>query len=113
MNTRSKKAWRVQITRLVLLMVRGLHIGKDGKMSELNYKELKEKGVFDTPHKAYLFMQEQQKKIDDIQEEYAETENYLKEKITQLEARIIEQGFIIQADNDYIRALRSEEVIIK
>ena len=36
-------------------------------MSELNYKELQEKGVFDVPHKAFLFMQEQQAKINELQ----------------------------------------------
>lgn len=33
-------------------------------MSELNYKELQEKGIFDVPYRAFEFMQEQQKKID-------------------------------------------------
>lgn len=36
-------------------------------MSELNYKELQEKCVFDVPHKAFLFMQEQQAKINELQ----------------------------------------------
>ena len=33
-------------------------------MSELNYKELQEQGVFDVPYRAFEFMQEQQNKID-------------------------------------------------
>ena len=33
-------------------------------MSELNYKELQEQGVFDVPYRAFEFMQEQQAKID-------------------------------------------------
>ena len=33
-------------------------------MSELNYKELQEKGIFDVPYRAFEFMQEQQNKID-------------------------------------------------
>ena len=33
-------------------------------MSELNYKELQEQGVFNVPYRAFEFMQEQQKKID-------------------------------------------------
>ena len=33
-------------------------------MSELNYKELQEQGVFDAPYRAFEFMQEQQKRID-------------------------------------------------
>ena len=36
-------------------------------MSELNYKELQEKCVFDVPHKAFSFMQEQQAKINELQ----------------------------------------------
>lgn len=36
-------------------------------MNELNYEELQEKGVFDVPHKAFLFMQEQQAKINELQ----------------------------------------------
>lgn len=35
-------------------------------MSELNYKELQEKGVFDVPYKAFQFMQEQQAIINDL-----------------------------------------------
>ena len=35
-------------------------------MSELNYKELQEKGVFDVPYKAFQFMQHQQAIIDDL-----------------------------------------------
>lgn len=33
-------------------------------MSELNYKELQEQGVFDVPYRAFEFMQEQQRKIN-------------------------------------------------
>ena len=33
-------------------------------MSELNYKELQEQGVFDVPYRAFEFMQEQQNKIN-------------------------------------------------
>ena len=36
-------------------------------MSELNYKELQEKGVFDAPYKAFQFLQHQQSKIDELQ----------------------------------------------
>ena len=36
-------------------------------MSELNYKELQEKGVFDVPYKAFQFLQHQQSKIDELQ----------------------------------------------
>lgn len=34
-------------------------------MSELSYKELQEQGVFDVPYRAFEFMQEQQKRIND------------------------------------------------
>ena len=33
-------------------------------MSELNYKELQEQGVFDVPYRAFESMQEQQNKIN-------------------------------------------------
>ena len=36
-------------------------------MSELNYKELQEKGVFNAPYKAFQFLQHQQSKIDELQ----------------------------------------------
>ena len=35
-------------------------------MSELNYKELQEQGVFDVPYRAFEYMQSQQAKIDAI-----------------------------------------------
>ena len=35
-------------------------------MSELSYKELQEKGVFDVPYRAFEFMQEQQKEINEL-----------------------------------------------
>lgn len=35
-------------------------------MSELSYKELQEKGVFDVPYRAFEFMQQQQKEIDEL-----------------------------------------------
>ena len=38
-------------------------------MSELNYKELQEKGVFNVPYKAFQFMQHQQSKIDELQKQ--------------------------------------------
>ena len=33
-------------------------------MSEINYKELQEQGVFDAPYRAFEFMQKQQKEIN-------------------------------------------------
>lgn len=50
-------------------------------MSELNYKELQEQGVFDVPYKAFEFMQEQQKKLDCCREE----NKVLLERIDKLE----------------------------
>ena len=35
-------------------------------MSELNYKELQDQGVFDVPYRAFEFMQEQQKEINEL-----------------------------------------------
>ena len=35
-------------------------------MSELSYKELQEKGVFDAPYRAFEFMREQQKEINEL-----------------------------------------------
>lgn len=35
-------------------------------MSRLSYKELQEKGVFDVPYKAFQYMQDQQKVIDEL-----------------------------------------------
>ena len=35
-------------------------------MSELSYKELQEKGVFDASYRAFEFMREQQKEINEL-----------------------------------------------
>lgn len=40
-------------------------------MSELNYKELQEQGVFDVPYRAFEFMRTQQTKIDQLNAELA------------------------------------------
>ena len=37
-------------------------------MTNLNYKELQEQGVFDIPYKAFEFMQKQQETIDELVE---------------------------------------------
>ena len=49
-------------------------------MSELNYKELQERGVFDVPYKAFQFMQNQQAKIDAVKLKSDEIINVLNEK---------------------------------
>ena len=36
-------------------------------MSELNYKELQEQGVFDIPYKAFEYMQKQHKRIKELE----------------------------------------------
>ncbi len=38
-------------------------------MSELSYKELQEQGVFDVPYRAFKYIQSQQTKIDEMQEQ--------------------------------------------
>lgn len=54
-------------------------------MSELNYKELQEKGVFDAPYKAFQFMQEQQAIIDDLKNQLNNMEACYIEKKKELE----------------------------
>jgi len=56
-------------------------------MSDLNYKELQEKGVFDVPYKAFQFMQRQQAKIND-------SEAALKEALAWVEDLKRERGFL-------------------
>ena len=36
-------------------------------MSELNYKELQEQGVFDIPYRAFVYMQKQHKRIKELE----------------------------------------------
>lgn len=51
-------------------------------MSELNYKELQEKGIFDVPFKAFQFMQEQQSEIDQLKAEKAGLEKRMHKAIS-------------------------------
>lgn len=39
-------------------------------MSELSYKELQEKGIFDVPYRAFEFMQQQQTNYDELEKLY-------------------------------------------
>lgn len=39
-------------------------------MSELSYKELQEKGVFDVPYRAFEFMQQQQNNYNELENLY-------------------------------------------
>lgn len=54
---------------------------------------------------AWEVFKKKQEQIINLVEEYAETENHLKERINQLETRIKEQEFIIKANVEHIQAL--------
>lgn len=55
---------------------------------------------------AWYAFQEQQKKIDDIEEEYAETERHLRDRIENLEVCIKEKDCIIESDKMLIQKLK-------
>ena len=48
-------------------------------MSELSYKELQEKGIFDVPYRAFEYMQSQQAEIDELQKRIDEALKILQE----------------------------------
>lgn len=48
-------------------------------MSELSYKELQEKGVFDIPFKAFKFMESQQQEINELKKRIEDTEKWIEE----------------------------------
>lgn len=48
-------------------------------MSELSYKELQEKGVFDIPFKAFKFMESQQREINELKKRIEDTEKWVEE----------------------------------
>ena len=48
-------------------------------MSELSYKELQEKGIFDVPYRAFEYMQSQQAEIDELQKQIDEALKILQE----------------------------------
>ena len=48
-------------------------------MSELNYKELQEQGVFDVPYRAFEYMQSQQAKINELQTRIDKTIDHIKD----------------------------------
>ena len=75
-------------------------------MSELNYKELQEKCVFDVPHKAFLFMQEQQAKIDLIEKEIVETQEFLNKQNHIKQAEIDKLKNIIQMQEFGVEAIK-------
>ena len=60
-------------------------------MSELNYKELQEQGVFDIPYKAFEYMQKQHKRIKELELINFDSELHFdttKEEIDLLQKRI-------------------------
>ena len=60
-------------------------------MSELNYKELQEQGVFDIPYKAFEYMQKQHKRIKELERINFDSELHFdasKEHIDLLQKRI-------------------------
>ena len=46
-------------------------------MSELSYKELQEKGIFDVPYRAFEYMQSQQAEIDELNKVIDEALRYV------------------------------------
>ena len=48
-------------------------------MSELSYKELQEKGVFDIPFKAFKFMESQQQEINALKKRIEDTEKWIED----------------------------------
>ena len=75
-------------------------------MSELNYKELQEKGVFDVPYKAFQFMQEQQAKIDLIEKEIVETQEFLNKQNHIKQAEIDDLKKIIKMQECGVDAIK-------
>lgn len=59
-------------------------------MSELNYKELQERGIFDVPYRAFKYMQSQQDKIDLLEKELTETQAFLNKQNHIKQAKIDE-----------------------
>lgn len=60
-------------------------------MSELNYKELQEQGVFDVPYKAFEYMDNQHKRIKELELVNLDSELHFdaaKEHIDHLQKRI-------------------------
>ena len=60
-------------------------------MSELNYKELQEQGVFDIPYKAFEYMDNQHKRIKELELINFDSELHFdaaKEHIDELQKRI-------------------------
>ena len=63
-------------------------------MSELNYKELQEQGVFDVPYRAFEFMQSQQGEVYQLQTE-----------IDDLQARVDKALYHLDFNHDNDKAI--------
>ena len=83
-------------------------------MSELNYKELQEKGVFNVPYKAFQFMQHQQSKIDELEKQLDMMKYINDEQSKNIQNAFktieIEQGFKdeLQKRIDAVKAIMNE-----
>lgn len=57
---------------------------------------------------AYVSFKHQQSKVDGLQEEFAEDERFLKEKIDRKEQQIVELKYLQSMDKDFIHALKNK-----
>lgn len=73
-------------------------------MSDLNYKDLQEKGIFDVPYKAFQFMQRQQAKIND-------SEAALKEALAWVEDLKRERDFLQKKCAELRQLVESHELV--
>ena len=83
-------------------------------MSELNYKELQEQGVFDTPYKAFEYMQKLHKRIKELELINFDSELHFdaaKEHIDLLQKRIDDAVALLEY-NEYVDSpLQALEVL--
>lgn len=83
-------------------------------MSELNYKELQEQGVFDIPYKAFEYMQKQHKRIKELELINIDSELYFdaaKDHIDLLQKRIDDAVALLEY-NEYVDSpLQALEVL--
>ena len=69
-------------------------------MTELNYKELQEKGVFDVPYRAFEFMQSQQAKIDELQARVDEALRFYNEAKSPHNIGMIQMAIYLKGNKD-------------
>ena len=83
-------------------------------MSELNYKELQEQGVFDVPYKAFEYMDNQHKRIKELELINFDSELHFdaaKEHIDLLQKRIDDAVTLLEY-NEYVDSpLQALEVL--